>query len=281
MCLDALDRNESCGGHFREEYQTPDGEALRDDAAFLLRRRLGISTAPDKPPRAAQRAARVRIRASQPTELQVNETHPPHLAAEERQRQRARMVRYEVPGRQSGDVVPRDARRPQREPDRQGRRAGRLRPRLPRGHLRHVRLHDQRRRARPAARHHGLPAAHAPFQGWRRAISGALARAAPSRSSRTWWSTAAPSTASSPPAASSRAPTGSAPDGNAILVPKEAADLAMDAAACIGCGACVATCPNASAALFTGAKITHLGLLPQGQPERYAPRPGNGGAGQR
>jgi succinate dehydrogenase / fumarate reductase, iron-sulfur subunit len=63
-------------------------------------------------------------------------------------------------------------------------------------------------------------------------------------------------------------PTGSAPDGNAILVPKENADLAMDAAACIGCGACVAACPNASAALFTGAKVSHLGLLPQGQPER-------------
>ena len=64
-------------------------------------------------------------------------------------------------------------------------------------------------------------------------------------------------------------PTGSAPDGNAIAVPKEEADRAMDAAACIGCGACVAACPNASAALFTGAKIAHLGLLPQGQPERY------------
>ena len=64
-------------------------------------------------------------------------------------------------------------------------------------------------------------------------------------------------------------PTGSAPDGNAILVSKESADQAMDAAACIGCGACVAACPNASAALFTGAKITHLGVLPQGQPERH------------
>ena len=63
--------------------------------------------------------------------------------------------------------------------------------------------------------------------------------------------------------------TGSAPDGNAVAVPKENADLAMDAAACIGCGACVAACPNAAAALFTGAKISHLGLLPQGQPERY------------
>ncbi|OFV89088.1 MAG: succinate dehydrogenase [Acidobacteria bacterium RBG_16_70_10] len=63
-------------------------------------------------------------------------------------------------------------------------------------------------------------------------------------------------------------PTGSAPDGNAIPVPKANAETAMDAAACIGCGACVAACPNASAMLFTAAKVSHLGLLPQGQPER-------------
>jgi succinate dehydrogenase iron-sulfur subunit len=64
-------------------------------------------------------------------------------------------------------------------------------------------------------------------------------------------------------------PTGSAPDANLILVPKTDSDLAMDAAACIGCGACVAACPNAAAHLFTAAKLSHLGLLPQGQPERY------------
>jgi succinate dehydrogenase / fumarate reductase iron-sulfur subunit len=64
------------------------------------------------------------------------------------------------------------------------------------------------------------------------------------------------------------APTGSAQDANEILVPKQNADAAMDAAACIACGACVAACPNGSASLFTGAKISHLGLLPQGQPER-------------
>jgi len=65
------------------------------------------------------------------------------------------------------------------------------------------------------------------------------------------------------------APTGGSPDGNAILIAKRYADDAMDAAACIGCGACVAACPNASASLFTAAKVSHLGLLPQGQPERY------------
>jgi succinate dehydrogenase / fumarate reductase iron-sulfur subunit len=63
--------------------------------------------------------------------------------------------------------------------------------------------------------------------------------------------------------------TGSAPEANSIPVPKSKADRSMDAAACIGCGACVAQCPNASAALFTGAKIAHLGILPQGEPERY------------
>ena len=62
---------------------------------------------------------------------------------------------------------------------------------------------------------------------------------------------------------------GSAPDGNAIPIPKKYSDRAMDAAACIGCGACVAACPNAAAALFTAAKISHLGILPQGQTERF------------
>ena len=65
------------------------------------------------------------------------------------------------------------------------------------------------------------------------------------------------------------APTGTAPDANLTLVPKESADAAMDAAACIGCGACVAACPNGAAQLFTAAKVSHLSLLPQGQPERY------------
>ena len=62
--------------------------------------------------------------------------------------------------------------------------------------------------------------------------------------------------------------TGNAPEANAIPVPKEIADLAMDAAACIGCGACVAACKNASAMLFVAAKVSHLGILPQGKPEK-------------
>jgi succinate dehydrogenase / fumarate reductase, iron-sulfur subunit len=63
--------------------------------------------------------------------------------------------------------------------------------------------------------------------------------------------------------------TGSAPDGNAIPVPKQDSDLAMDAAACIGCGACVAACKNASAMLFVSAKVSHLNFLPQGKPEKH------------
>ena len=63
--------------------------------------------------------------------------------------------------------------------------------------------------------------------------------------------------------------TGSAPDANAMPIGKDVADVAFDAATCIGCGACVAACPNGSAMLFTSAKVAHLAMLPQGQPERY------------
>jgi succinate dehydrogenase / fumarate reductase iron-sulfur subunit len=65
------------------------------------------------------------------------------------------------------------------------------------------------------------------------------------------------------------APTGTAPDAHAVLVPKDDSDRSFDAAACIACGACVAACPNGSAMLYTAAKVSHLALLPQGQPERY------------
>lgn len=65
------------------------------------------------------------------------------------------------------------------------------------------------------------------------------------------------------------APTGTAGDANLTLIPKAVADSAMDAAQCIGCGACVAACPNGAANLFTAAKLMHMNLLPQGQPQRY------------
>ena len=92
---------------------------------------------------------------------------------------------------------------------------------------------------------------------------------AASRSSRTSSSTAARSTASSRPGGYISVGTGGAPDGNLIPIPKPVADAAMDAAACIGCGACVAACPNGAAQLFTSAKMQHLNLMPQGQAERW------------
>ena len=78
------------------------------------------------------------------------------------------------------------------------------------------------------------------------------------------------STPSSRPAASSRPTPAPPPDANEIPIPKPAADAAMDAAACIGCGACVAACPNGAGQLFTSAKLAHLNLLPQGQAERWS-----------
>ena len=151
----------------------------------------------------------------------------------------------------------------------QGRGADRVRPRLPRGHLRHVRHRRQRQPARPAPRDDDLPAPHA-----------RASRTATTITLEPWRATAFPVVKDLVVDRSAfdriiaaggfiSVATGSAPDGNAIPVPKSCADRAMDAAACIGCGACVAACPNASAMLFVAAKVSHLALLPQGQPERY------------
>ncbi len=178
-------------------------------------------------------------------------------------------VRYVSHGqRQCGHVhvgVPGCA---ERTADRTRRRSGSVRARLPRRNLRFLRIHDQWSCSWSASRDHGLPAHVCAIS--RKAKSWCSSLGAPGhfRRSRTWWSTAARSTASLRQGGYISVSTGSAPDGNAILVSKESSDRAMDAAACIGCGACVAACPNASAALFTGAKMTHLGILPQGKPER-------------
>ena len=167
---------------------------------------------------------------------------------------------------QRGHVVPRDARRRQRAADRRRPGADRLRPRLPRGHLRHLRADDQRPGPRPAAGHGHLPAPHAQVRRRRRDHDRAVAgrrvpdHQGPHRRPRRR------STASSRPAATSRADTGAAPDANLIPIPKPVADAAMDAAACIGCGACVAACPNGAGQLFTSAKLA--------PPQPAAPGPG-------
>ena len=183
MCLDALERNESCGGHFREEYQTPEGEALRDDEDYSYVAAWEFREA-SAPAVVHQEPLGVRIRAPQPTELQIDEPHAARLAAESQRNGPDGPIRG--PGHQSAHVLPGDARCGQRRPDREGRGADRVRSRLPRGHLRHVRIHDQRRGPRAGARHHRVPASHAPFQRRRRALSGAVARRARFLSSAIW-----------------------------------------------------------------------------------------------
>ena len=120
----------------------------------------------------------------------------------------------------------------------------------------------------PNAGHRHLPAPYAELRRRRRDSRRAVAGAGVSRRARTWWSTGRALDRIIAAGGYISAPTGGAPDGNTILIPKDDVDTAMDAAQCIGCGACVAACPNGSASLFTAAKIAHLGLLPQGQPER-------------
>ena len=150
----------------------------------------------------------------------------------------------------------------------EGEAADRLRPRLPRGDLRHLRPDDQRRGARPGEGDDHLPAAHAELPERRRDHGGTVARRGVPRAGDLVVDRRALDRIIASGGFIS-ANTGGAPDGNAIPVPKPDSDSAMDAAACIGCGACVAACPNGSASLFTAAKVTHLGFLPQGQAERY------------
>ena len=175
MCRDALERRESCGGHFRVEYQDDEGEAAARRRALRPRRRLGVDRRPDgvDPQRGA---ARVRSRAPGHAELQVSATTDGQPAAAPRPADHqpdAEDLAPEGPRRprplrdvqdrrdQRRGVVPGDARRAQRAADRREPRAGRVRPRLPRGHLRHVLADDRRPGPRPAAGHGDVPAAHA------------------------------------------------------------------------------------------------------------------------
>ena len=264
MCIDALNRRESCGGHFRAESQTEDGEALRHDDQYAYVAAWEWAGRDEKPD-PAQGRPDLRVRRDEAAELQVNLTlkiwRQPDAAV------RGRDAHLRGRRHLRGHVVPRDARRAQRAAQRRGRGADRVRLRLPRGHLRHVRPDDQRRGPRPRGHHH-LPAAHALVQRRRDDHHRALARRRRSRCSRTCASTAAPSTGSSSRAATSRSTPAPPRTRTRRPVPKDNADRAFDVATCIGCGACVAACPNGSASLFVGAKITHLGELPQGQAER-------------
>ncbi len=131
-----------------------------------------------------------------------------------------------------------------------------------------MRPRHQRHGARAAPRHHDLPAPHAHFKDGD-TITIEPWRAGPFPVIKDLVVDRAPFDRIIAAGGFISVSTGSAPDGNAIPS-RSNAELAMDAAACIGCAACVAACPNASAMLFVSAKVSHLGLLPQGQPERKA-----------
>ena len=150
------------------------------------------------------------------------------------------------------------------------RRADRLRQRLPRGHLRHVRLHDQRRRARTKRATTVCQLHMRFFKDGDTLVARAVARGRASPCSKDLVvDRARASTASSRRAVSSRRTPGARRRPIASRSRRTTPTRAFDAAACIGCGACVAACPNASAMLFMSAKVAHLGLLPQGQSERW------------
>ena len=163
----------------------------------------------------------------------------------------------------------------------QGRGPDRVRLGLPRRHLRHVRLPDQRRRR--TARTAAPPSASCTCAASRTATRSPSSRGGPrpSRSSRTWSSTAAPSTGSSQAGGYVSINVGGAPDGNAILIPKDVVEQAMDSAACIGCGACVAACKNASAHLFTSREDLAPGAAAAGPGRARPPRGRDGRAARR
>ncbi len=157
MCLDALQREESCGGHFREEYQTPDGEALRDDEQFAYVAAWEYQRRRTSRPMLHKEPLDVRERAAGAAELQMrrtlHESHAARLATDERRRAGARSSRYRGARHQPGHVVPRDARRRQRAADRQGEEPIAFDHDCREGICGIVRHDDQRRRARPDARH--------------------------------------------------------------------------------------------------------------------------------
>ncbi len=285
LTLDALQRNESCGGHFREEFQTPDGEALRDDDQLQLCRGLGVHGRGN----AARCSTRSRSCSTKSHPTQRSYKYERQIDRFTRQPARSGASRpTDQPGRRLVDYVARDISTDMsflemldvvnEDLIRKGEdtiafdsdcREGIC------GACGCV-INGVAARTRPG-RHH-LPAAHAPVLRRPDHHHRAVARqgASPCLKDLTVDRSAFDRILAAGGYIS--AGVGGAQDANAIPVPKDQSDRAMDSAACIGCGACVAACKNAAAHLFTSAKITHLALLPQGATRARAPRGADGRA---
>jgi succinate dehydrogenase/fumarate reductase iron-sulfur protein len=264
MCRDALVREESCGGHFRAEYQTEDGEALRNDDEFAHVTAWEWSGDSANP---TEHREQLEYETSRWRRGATSEPHPSRLAAGRSDRAGSlRDLRGDR--RLRGLLVPRDARRRQR-----GSHLGGPEP--------IEFMHDCREGICGTCGMMINGQAHGPqglttacqlhmrtfsdgdeivVEPWRAAGFPVVKDLVVDRSAFDRIIEAGGYVS---------VETGSAQDANLIPIPKDSADLAMDAAACIGCGACVAACPNGAAQLFTSAKLMHLNSLPQGQPERY------------
>ena len=257
-----------CGGHFREESQTPEGEAKRDDENFAYVAAWEYTGDEHSAPVLHKEPLEFENVQPAPAELQVSELNLTLHVWRQTGPQGRGQVRHatSVNDVSRAHVVPRDARRRSTSSSiAKGEEPIAFDHDCREGICGIVRLHDQRRRARPAARHHRLPAAHAHFKDGDELVDRAVARARPSRCMQ--GSRRRPRRVR-PHHRGGRLHLGRAPAARPTATRsrcrRTTPTCAMDAAACIGCGACVAACPNASAMLFTGAKVAHLGLLAAG-----------------
>jgi succinate dehydrogenase / fumarate reductase iron-sulfur subunit len=267
MCTDALHRRESCGGHFRGESQTEEGEALRHDDEFLYVGAWEWGGEGGKP-----------VLHREPLIYEFNRTEATELQVKLKLRiwrqagpgAAGRMVEYDLDG-VSDDMSFLEMLDLLNENLTQGRGAGGVRPRLPRGHLRHVWCRHQRHRPR---RPGGVrtttcqlhmrsfaDGATIDIEPWRAGAFPVLKDLVVDRTAFDRIIQAGGFISSTPDRRRTRTPR---------RPPSGRPTARSTTATCIGCGACVAACPNGSAMLFTAAKITHLAMLPQGQPERYS-----------
>ena len=281
LTLDALHRNESCGGHFREEFQTPDGEALRDDANYSYVAALELNGVEARRRRLIHTGAALvpmKVHPSQRSSVSGKTINRQLKVGGSRQRTSQAAWSIYV----AKDIFHRTCPSSRCSTSstnpslRKGEDACCNSPRTAEGFGGACRLHDNstaRARARPGHRPPGsfiCAALQRRRNHHHRAVR--APRAFPVLKDLTVDRSAFDRIVAAGGYIS--AGVGGAQDANNLLVPKDKSDAAMDSAACIGCGACVAACKNAAAHLFTSAKVTHLALLPQGEPERRYGRSG-------